>query len=323
LETQNDQLQVAQERIDGLLNWYRGFYENSPVGYFALDESGKVTEANETSALLLGVEKAAFVGKAFSQFVGETDNASFSRFFLRLKATGQKQSAELRLLRENSDPFYGLIHGMPINAPGRPLEICFSLVDVTKTKMTVGKLEEIYGVLMRGGARTVGLPNRGAIGDGKANVLRAENGKGIVFCTNVETENVTDPKMPYEEGEIAKEIEQRMVLNIRDFIMPSMDGLRRSNLNAEQKRILTVIEEILIDIASPLMQKAFSRYVQLTPREIQVAGFIRYGYTTKEIAQILNVTLNAVEIHRASLRKKFGLKHEKANLRSFLLSLPL
>ena len=65
-----------------------------------------------------------------------------------------------------------------------------------------------------------------------------------------------------------------------------------------------------------------SKYSNLTPKEIQVAGLVKEGKTTKEIAELMISTTDAIEFHRKSLRKKLGLKNTKSNLRSYLLSLP-
>jgi DNA-binding CsgD family transcriptional regulator len=58
-----------------------------------------------------------------------------------------------------------------------------------------------------------------------------------------------------------------------------------------------------------------------TPREIDVAALVREGKTSKEIADLLNVSVSAVDFHRKKIRKKLGLKNDKSNLRSHLLTL--
>lgn len=64
-----------------------------------------------------------------------------------------------------------------------------------------------------------------------------------------------------------------------------------------------------------------ARYLDFTPKEIQIADLIRQGKTTKEIAELLDASTRAVEFHRNNLRKKLGIINKKTNLRSYLLSL--
>ena len=51
------------------------------------------------------------------------------------------------------------------------------------------------------------------------------------------------------------------------------------------------------------------------------ADLIRIGLSNKESAIQMNVTKSTIEFHRDNLRKKLGLKHEKKNLRAYILAL--
>jgi DNA-binding CsgD family transcriptional regulator len=64
-----------------------------------------------------------------------------------------------------------------------------------------------------------------------------------------------------------------------------------------------------------------SHYPHMTAKELEVAVFVREGKANKAIAELMNVSVNAIEIHRYNLRKKLGLQNKKINLRSYLLSL--
>ena len=86
--------------------------------------------------------------------------------------------------------------------------------------------------------------------------------------------------------------------------------------------ILNILQSNLGDILSPFLRNLAMRYSGFTPKEIQVASLVKEGKSTKEIAELLDTTKRAVEFHRQSLRGKLGLKNRKANLRSYLLSLP-
>jgi DNA-binding CsgD family transcriptional regulator len=57
---------------------------------------------------------------------------------------------------------------------------------------------------------------------------------------------------------------------------------------------------------------------ELTPREAQVAGLIRNGLSTKEIAEFLHIALPTVQRHRNTIRRKLGLRRSASNLTTFL-----
>jgi DNA-binding CsgD family transcriptional regulator len=97
--------------------------------------------------------------------------------------------------------------------------------------------------------------------------------------------------------------------------------LKRSGLNAKQLAYVSILESNLKDIVSPFLRGLSSKYTELTPREIQVADLIRIGKTSKEIAELFNLSTKAIEFHRENLRAKLGLKNKPVNLRSHLMSL--
>ena len=84
---------------------------------------------------------------------------------------------------------------------------------------------------------------------------------------------------------------------------------------------LDIIKSHVGDIIAPFFRQLSSKYAGLTPSEIKVASFVKDGKTTKEIAELLNLSVGAIEFHRNNLRKKLGLRNKKTNLRAHLLSL--
>jgi len=64
-----------------------------------------------------------------------------------------------------------------------------------------------------------------------------------------------------------------------------------------------------------------SQYINLTRREIEVAGFVKEGKETKDIAEAMNLSKRTVDVHRDNIRKKLGIKNKKINLRTHLKSL--
>jgi len=59
-------------------------------------------------------------------------------------------------------------------------------------------------------------------------------------------------------------------------------------------------------------------YPELTPNELKLCAFLHMNLSSKEIAQLMNITIKAVEVGRYRLRKKLKLNPEQ-NLYEFLL----
>ena len=117
------------------------------------------------------------------------------------------------------------------------------------------------------------------------------------------------------------DLEKKVLLNVREMVVPYLEKLIRSGLNDRQKAFADILESNLTDIVSPFLHTLSSRYSIFTPKEIQVAGLVKEGKTTKEIAILLTSSTDTIDFHRKNIRKKLGLKNTKSNLRSYLLSL--
>ena len=117
------------------------------------------------------------------------------------------------------------------------------------------------------------------------------------------------------------ELEQKVIANIKDLVMPYVKRLQRAGLKPKEKTAADIISTHLQDIISPMMQNLTHASIILTPQEIQVASLVKDGKASKEIADILNVSETTVHFHRKNLRTKFGLKKSRTNLRSYLISI--
>ena len=117
------------------------------------------------------------------------------------------------------------------------------------------------------------------------------------------------------------ELEQKFLINVKQMVFPFLDKLRNTQLSSKSETYVEIIDHHLNDIISPLLQRLSTAGIILTPQEIQVAALIKDGKTSKEIAEILNVSDTTIHFHRKNLRTKFGLKNQKTNLRTHLMSL--
>jgi DNA-binding NarL/FixJ family response regulator len=117
------------------------------------------------------------------------------------------------------------------------------------------------------------------------------------------------------------DVEEQVLANVRKLVLPYIENLKHLKLNANQMAQVDMIEENIREIVSPFLRNLTSTYLNLTPREIQIANLLKEGKTTKEMTDILNISATAVDFHRKNLRAKFGIKNKKTNLMAFLSSL--
>lgn len=114
---------------------------------------------------------------------------------------------------------------------------------------------------------------------------------------------------------------QRLLADLGQNLLPWIERLKRTRLDAEQKVCVEIIESKMVDIASSFAGIMSSRVPNLTRTEIQVAQLVKLGKTSKEIASLLGVSKECIDFHRNNLRKKLGLCKQKVNLTSHLCSL--
>lgn len=112
-----------------------------------------------------------------------------------------------------------------------------------------------------------------------------------------------------------------LAANVHSAVGPFLQKLKGSRLDEEQQRNLRLLEQSFGEIVTPFIKDLSSAYLGLTPTEIQVATLIKQGKSTKDIAEILNLSINTVMSHRYKVRRKMGLLQSKTNLRSFLHSI--
>lgn len=123
------------------------------------------------------------------------------------------------------------------------------------------------------------------------------------------------------QAEDRRKLEDKFVFNINELILPYIRKMQQHNLGRQCRTYLAQIETNLQQIVSPFMKNLATAYRKLTHQEIRVAEMVRQGKSTQEMASIMNISVGTVNAHRNNLRKKLNLRNNRANLRSYLLTL--
>lgn len=138
---------------------------------------------------------------------------------------------------------------------------------------------------------------------------------------NLEEMNSALKVLLQRREEDRKELEEKVLFNVKELVVQYIEELRNTNLDKRQTGYVDILESNLQSIVSPFSRTLSHAYLNLTPAEIEVADLVRQGKRTKEMADLLNVSTRTIEFHRKNIRRKLGIDQKKANLRTRLLSL--
>lgn len=118
-----------------------------------------------------------------------------------------------------------------------------------------------------------------------------------------------------------RNLQESLQSNIHQLVIPFVQKLRITQSNKQKLEYLNVLETNLNNIASPFINKLSIAYKNLSPRELQVAALIKQGKSSKDIANMFNLSVGTVNAYRNSVREKLHLVSTDTNLRSYLLAL--
>ncbi|MEN6319107.1 MAG: helix-turn-helix transcriptional regulator [Syntrophaceae bacterium] len=135
-------------------------------------------------------------------------------------------------------------------------------------------------------------------------------------------ESQTALKVLLKQREIDKiDIEKWILSNVRDIIMPYVEKLKKITADAEATKYINILESNLKGITASFSHRASPKNLNLTPREMVIANFIKEGKNSKEIGRLMNISERTVDYHRENMRRKLGIQNKRTDLRTYLLNL--
>ena len=270
---------------------FRALFEFAPDGYCLTDREGRFFDVNKAAEKIIGYRKEELIGRGMSELQilppGHLPTASkLPAENMRAEPTGP---VEFSLTRRDGTQVPVEMRTLPVMIGGKT--VVLSIVrDITKRKRAEQALVDRERKLA---TKTIML----------------------------EEANIALKVLLERREEDRRELEERVVSNVKELVEPYLEKLKKGLLDKPHMAYANIIESNLNDIISPLCHALSSRYLNFTPTEIQVANLVKQGKTTKEIADIMNLSSSTIGFHRANIRMKIGIKHKRSNLQAYLLSI--
>ncbi len=286
---------------------YRIILESIQDGYCELDLSGNFTFFNSFLTKILGYSYTELIGLNGRAIMDEETAKKVFRSFRDIYRSGRPSLGfDYEVIckdgaRRQIEVSASLIRG----ENGRAVGFRSIVRDITERKKVEAELRQARDELER------------RVSERTAELDRM-NKELEIKTIKLEEANVALKILLKKKDENKTDLEQKMLFNVKELIIPVLDRLKVSGLDDRQRAYAGVMENNLNDIISPFAQGLTYRYYSLTPTEIQIANFVKQGKSTKEIAVLLNLSTKTVETHRRNIRRKIGLRKRKINLRAHL-----
>lgn len=108
--------------------------------------------------------------------------------------------------------------------------------------------------------------------------------------------------------------------NVDRLLLPLLARLKKSR-SVPDRNSIALLEQGLREIAGTFGARMAQPSLRLTQREVELANLVRRGLSSKEIADLLHLSVRSVDGHRNSIRRKLGLHGKGVNLVSYLRSI--
>ncbi|MBW2653433.1 MAG: PAS domain S-box protein [Deltaproteobacteria bacterium] len=272
---------------------YRTLVETMGDGLSEIDENQVTTYANERLCQMWGRSREEIIGKKVVHFLDD-DNKKILSQQLEKRRKGERRPYEIVWTKKDGSELHTIMTPTPYFDSNGNFKGSFAVItNISKQK----KERDLLEMMVK--QRTQELEDKTKSLEEVNTALR------VLLRKREEDKNIKKKKM---------------LLNVRELVIPYIERMREAPLNERQEGCLDVIESTLNDIVSPFLHKLSLEFLNLTPSEIKVANLVKFGKTTKEIAHILNLSGKTIEFYRKSIRKKIGITNKNINLHTFLAS---
>lgn len=109
---QNDDLIVANEKLEIANRKYTSRYDFAPMGYFTLDKDCSILELNISGAKLLSRDRNDLLKSNFKLFLTEETRQLYNQFFKRILESGNKEVCEVQLIENEKPSLYLHLEGI-------------------------------------------------------------------------------------------------------------------------------------------------------------------------------------------------------------------
>jgi len=280
----------AEEKLRESEEKYRLLVENQTDMIITFDTQGRLLFVSPSYLDTFDKTEDELMGKKFISFIHEEDRETVVQAIANVQKPPYTGYVEERVMTKDGWRWQAWLNTAILNEHGTVESIVAAGRDITDIKQAEQKLKQRERELE-------------------------------IKSMRLEEMNAALKILLEKRDEDKKELEEKVMTNIKELVLPYVTKLKNTKLNDRQEIFADLIESNIEEVISPFAQKLSHKYLNFTPTELKVAHLVKQGLRTKEIAELLGSSPETITRHRKSMRKKLKLTDKKLNLRTHLLSL--
>lgn len=318
LEMQNEELQQARLELERYLSQYTDLYDFAPVGYFTLDRSGVILNANLTGASMVGIERSRILNQNFSRYIHADYRNALSTFLENLFLNRNREPIEVVLQNEGPDVLYTQVQAK-VTEDRR--ECRLALVDISvqkKAEIELREGERRYRTLFE--TMTQGVVYQDPDGTIITMNPAAEKilGMSIGQIRGRKPQDLNWVTINEDGSDFPEEVYPSAVaLRTGEVVNNVVMGLYSPQAGKHTWLSITAVPQFRPGVDRPFQVvvtfedisyfKRLVTYNKLTPREKEVFRLLVKGHSRQTIAEILKISPKTADKHKENLMDKLKL----------------
>ncbi len=297
------ELKMSEEKFE------KAFHASPAIVALTDYRTGEFLDVNNQFYQTLGYSQKEIIGSSFTKIplMEESGRKELSK---TLKASGRVINLETCAISKSGERVPCLLSAEKIILDDEDylFTTALSIKQLKETEQKLRKHQELLENMIAERTRKLELEvaqrHQAQIELSEKNILLGEK-------------NIALRELLNQREKEKQEIREQVSIKVQRLILPLIERLKSTGTTKENV-YLNALRDNLKDIITPLHKKAVQKMSVLTSRELEICNLIIQGCSSKEIAELLWLSVQTVHTHRKNIRKKFGIDKQNINLAKYL-----